>query len=943
MKRFYTLLLLLNVGLCSHAQLDQLYANMGTALQEKDAQKVLIIAQEIQKVAPDNYAGPLYKSFGHLMSNNLKDAQKELAIAKAINGCDFSIYAIDGYFHFMQGNEVKALQLFNFSFQFSINSSDLQEIIKDATLLSHTTGINLEGLKAMAKKAAAAQKDGPRLMQLYSESLRDWEQGKPSTYERSFFKLLKTQQPVNEDFIAFAKAKKALLTLYNKRDPIAEELLTTYAQRTTKENQYTRAQAHWYLGNLLKDDLKYELAQARYAQGIKQMEAIPYSTVNLSYILTSYTKVISAQNKYSSLEIVGRQLVRVGEQLNDPLSQAQGYLALGQAATNTITGLDRAKALPYLDKSLTSARLLDVNENLVNAIHSAKSIALFQAGRKEEARALLNTTMSFSINLGEYSYAQLQANNLGFMSLIEKDFPGARDSFQKAVDITERYYSNLHPEMQLLVRNEHSSAYAGLIASLQETGEINRLFKAQDQNRSRLLRTSLDINAIEMSIAKVQASLHEDEAVLYYSLIGVGEVVGTIITNENSFSFKNFPINKWQRIKQLLTNKVKGRPSNLSGFKLGSTQDILNGEIITYTSKEQSFQKEDFEIFIKLSQELLSDATSKNSILRDEVLTFWNDWLIQPAASVLSGKKKLVISGEGVLNYIPFEAFIDQKGKYLIETYDIKYIPSASIWLALQNKALSQNRKSVLAMGGATYQNPTKNNSNVRGLSDIFSVKESISSKIKTGATSLNSELKALGMGGANYLKGTLEEVQKIQRIVPDATVLIDQEMKESDIKELDASGALGDYKILHIATHGFALDGFPELSGIMMTQPDGGDGKEDTFLLAHEIANLNLNADLVVLSACETALGELYNGEGVSGLNAALLTAGTNNTLLSLWPVNDAGTMVFMTILYKNIFENNLKVEDAVNATKRAMITNEQNNFFKNPAIWAPFVLNGK
>ena len=247
MKKICLIALLVVSGFSAQAQLDQLYATIGVALQEKNAQEVLRIAQQIQYTAPDNYAGPLYKSFGHLMRNNLENAQKELAVAKALNGCDFSIYAIEAYLRFMEGNSTSASQLLNYSFQFSINNGDLQEILKDADLLAHTTARDFEGLKKIATAAAAAQKDGPVLMQMYGEVLAQWQQGKSSPREQNFFNLLKNQTPVNEDFIAFAKAKKALNILLHNSDQAAQKTLETYAKRTTQENQYTRSQAHWYL------------------------------------------------------------------------------------------------------------------------------------------------------------------------------------------------------------------------------------------------------------------------------------------------------------------------------------------------------------------------------------------------------------------------------------------------------------------------------------------------------------------------------------------------------------------------------------------------------------------------------------------------------------------------------------------------------------------------
>ena len=127
-----------------------------------------------------------------------------------------------------------------------------------------------------------------------------------------------------------------------------------------------------------------------------------------------------------------------------------------------------------------------------------------------------------------------------------------------------------------------------------------------------------------------------------------------------------------------------------------------------------------------------------------------------------------------------------------------------------------------------------------------------------------------------------------------------------------------------------------------MFSQPNGGDENEDTFLLAPEIAKLNLNADLIVLSACDTGVGKLYGGEGINGLNSSFFVAGSNATLLSLWPVDDAGTALTMQNLFKNVVQRNAKADAALNEIKRAFINGDFGERYKHPQFWAPFLYNG-
>ncbi|MEZ4786983.1 MAG: CHAT domain-containing protein [Flavobacterium haoranii] len=209
--------------------------------------------------------------------------------------------------------------------------------------------------------------------------------------------------------------------------------------------------------------------------------------------------------------------------------------------------------------------------------------------------------------------------------------------------------------------------------------------------------------------------------------------------------------------------------------------------------------------------------------------------------------------------------------------------------------------------------------------------------------TTLNPKLEALGFGGANYLEGTLKEVEFVGTLSSDIKVYKGLDMSESNFKKANASGELKQYKNLLISTHGFTSDIIPEFSGVMFSQPNGGDGNEDTFLLVPEISNLSLNTDLVILSACDTGIGKLYGGEGINGLNSAFLVAGSNATMLSLWPVSDAGTALTMQNLFKKVVQQNGNTTETLNQIKRSFINGDFGEAYKHPQFWAPFLYNGR
>jgi len=151
----------------------------------------------------------------------------------------------------------------------------------------------------------------------------------------------------------------------------------------------------------------------------------------------------------------------------------------------------------------------------------------------------------------------------------------------------------------------------------------------------------------------------------------------------------------------------------------------------------------------------------------------------------------------------------------------------------------------------------------------------------------------------------------------------------------------LKNYKYLHFATHGFVNTDKPELSGIFLAQDSTLD--EDGILYQGEIYNLELNADLTVLSACETGLGKIKKGEGLIGLTRALLYAGSRNIIVSLWSVADESTSELMIDFYKNLLEGNQLLSEFSKPLQKAKLKMIEEGKYAHPFYWSPFILIGK
>ncbi len=269
--------------------------------------------------------------------------------------------------------------------------------------------------------------------------------------------------------------------------------------------------------------------------------------------------------------------------------------------------------------------------------------------------------------------------------------------------------------------------------------------------------------------------------------------------------------------------------------------------------------------------------------------------LLKPTLASMS-KKNLIILANDILNYIPFELLIiDSKGSFLLEKYQIRYEYSAETYL----KSSPSYGSNMLAMSPQFE-------------SDIQ--KEDV----------VRSELASL--------PGAAKEVQELSKIM-DAKTIIGPEATESIFKNLAKS-----YGVLHMATHAIVDDEDPNNTRLIFSLKN--DSLEDGYLRAFEIYNLDLKADLVTLSACNTGFGKIKKGEGVMSLSRAFAYAGVPATVVSLWPASDKSTPELMKYFYQNLKDGQTKDVALNNARKEYLATAKGKA--RHPFYWGGFVLIG-
>ncbi len=313
--------------------------------------------------------------------------------------------------------------------------------------------------------------------------------------------------------------------------------------------------------------------------------------------------------------------------------------------------------------------------------------------------------------------------------------------------------------------------------------------------------------------------------------------------------------------------------------------------------------------------------------------------LIQPAGALLKGKNTLIIVPDGALHRLPFEVLLppsarritqpdQRKLPYLVRDYVISYAPSASVLAGLQDyhRATAVGQKMFGAFADPVYDAEAQ-----AAGSTVALATRSVQGKDSQWLF--------------RRLVHSREETAGIAKLFPREQAEVFQGVEATEEKA-KTPGLLERYRLLHFAAHGLINQNRPRFSGIVLSlpaknvsvpKPVADASVEDGILQVYEIFQLKLNADLVVLSACETGLGREVNGEGLIGLTRAFIYAGTPSLLVSLWKVDDEKTADLMIRFYTHL---------KAGKSKAAALRQAQLDLIETvgtPYFWAPFVLIGK
>jgi len=399
-----------------------------------------------------------------------------------------------------------------------------------------------------------------------------------------------------------------------------------------------------------------------------------------------------------------------------------------------------------------------------------------------------------------------------------------------------------------------------------------------------------------LTLEQIQKELRADDVLLEFSL-GDEQSHLWMVTPD---SFQYFQLPDRKTIEELSTQV----------YKLVTTRQQLDGH-------------EDIQSQIDESDQLfLQKAPQLSQMLFGQIAT-------------QLGSKRLLLVTEGKMQFVPFSALPvpGASNAPLIYDHEIVQLPSIATLRAI--RATEKQNRDAADKIAAVIADPvfSRNDTRVHNSSLVASAATN-----ENRPESTQRAVDTVRSDGPGRLTHSSEEADAIAKAAPRGTTMI---VKGFDATRETAMNAhLGEYQIVHFATHGILDSEHPELSGIVLSMVDQNGVEKNGVMPLHDIYNMDLSAELTVLSACQTALGKDIRGEGFVGLTHSFISAGSKSVVSSLWKVDDRATAALMEDLYQSMLQNGMSPAAALRAAKLKVM---QDKRWSNPYYWAGFVVQGE
>lgn len=817
---------------------------------------------------------------------------------------------------------------------------------------------------------------------LYEEALAIRKKLAPGS--RDFANSLNSLGIVAQQRGNLAKAEeryRAALAIYRKLDPGSIDLANFVLN----------------LGHLSVQRGDFDAAETYYQQALHIRQEHAPGSLDVARNLKSLGYLAELRGDFTQAQSYAEQALAITEKLAPGSLDAAmilddlGMVAVQQNALNKAEDYER-RARGIYEK--LAPRSLDAATNLNNL---AETVG--QQGDLTKAEVFHRQALEIIEMLapGSTDHAETLAA-LASIALHQRQLDVAAQLFEQALAVLERQLSQLGgtEESRAGFRAHHSSYYKEYIDLLLEQNKTELAFTVLERSRARSLLELLSEGRVDIrkgvdpglldrerslrAAISAKSAQHlrllteeHNEAKVAEAKKAMDELLGQLLEIQGQIQAASPAYAALMQPEPLPARQVQQElldpDTLLLEYMLGQERSYVFAITRDSVQAFKLAKREEIENAARRVYRLLSAQPSTvsqgRSLARvrkvqheyDQAVTQLSKMVVSPVATILK-KPRLLVVTDGALAYVPFSVLpkpADPQGQVqgpapLIMDHEIVYLPSASVLAILrQQQQRDKAAKAVailadpvfdqkdprVATGGAGLK-PAK----VRELRAASSATELPDSPVTSSL--LTRSVRDIDLGnfslGLARLRFSRKEAEAIAAVNPKGLSMTALDFDASRATAL--SHELANYRMIHFATHGLMDSQHPELSGLVFSLVDKQGGAQEGFLQLQDIYNMDLRAELVVLSACETGLGKEVDGEGLVGLTRGFMHAGASRVVASLWNVSDVATAKLMSLFYAAMERDHMPAAAALRFAQMQMMRQKP---WSTPYYWAAFQIQGE
>jgi CHAT domain-containing protein len=575
----------------------------------------------------------------------------------------------------------------------------------------------------------------------------------------------------------------------------------------------------------------------------------------------------------------------------------------------------------------------------------------------EQANSAYRKALPVFKNSFDFTNEAALCFGIGKLALDQSNFKQAETYLERSIELTERLRENasskeLRSSFLASVHDRYET-YVELLMALHarepDKGRDIKAFEVSEFGRARALLDSLRnyqrelrqapeplLLVEEEKLQKEEQKIVDQQALLLsgqYTQSAKDEIDRKLTEIHSHNETLQARINNNPKFINLLRperpsykdirDRIIDAETSLLEYSLGTRRSfvwVLTREGITYQelADKQTIEKAANQL-VKLLKTRPEDAEHESRL--QAAIAEVSRLVVEPISSQLRTSRVIVVP-DGILQYVPFQVLTAsaRADDSLIDRFDVVNAPSASTLAIVRQQRMNRQPGARLLIG---FGDPVFSSG-----SPSQDGKETASSETRSGGV--------FNPGKLPNLFFSKRELRNIEDLAgDDAEIYVDHAASRRNLLNVN----LSDFRILHMVTHGVFDDRQPDLSGLVLSLVDANKQQLDGFVGLADIYKLHAPLDLVVLSACDSALGENVRGEGLIGLTRGFMYAGASSVVASYWKVNDEASAELMKQFYANMLQHNLPPSAALRAAQNTI---RQKPGWHSPYFWAGFTFQG-